>query len=56
MQEPIHPVDPEMLNALIPVILAWVLMWISIDFGLWEKFFTVITSWDLHGVMGLWGE
>ncbi len=51
----IHP-DENLKNALIPVIIAWVLLWLSIDFGIFDKFLMVIQEFDLHGVMGLWGE
>ncbi len=50
----IHP-NEDLKAALIPVIVAFILLWLSIDFGLWDKFM-VITTWDLHGVMGLIGE
>jgi len=51
----IHP-DEDLKAALIPVIVAVILLWLSVDFGLWDKFFLVVTEWDLHGVMGLIGE
>jgi len=54
MQE-IHPADLDMKMALIPVILAVVFLWFSVDYGVWEKFLVKV-EWLIHGVMGLWGE
>ena len=52
MQE-IHPADVEMLSALIPMAVSVVLLFLSIHFGLWDKFILAVGQFDLHGVMGL---
>ena len=50
----IHP-DEDLRMALIPVIVAAVLLLVSLHFGMWDKFF-VDVNWAVHGVMGLWGD
>ena len=57
--EPIHPNTDEYACV---VALQWVLLFLIVTFaisvmlGFWDKFLAVIQEWDLHGVMGLWGE
>lgn len=53
--EPIHPADADLKTALIPVIVAVVLLYVSFEFGDWDKFMVVV-EWVVNGVMGLWGE
>ncbi len=52
----IHPADEDLKLALIPVIVAVVLVWVSYEFGHWDKFFVEGIEWIVNGVMGLWGE
>jgi len=55
MQE-LHPADEDMKLALIPVVVAVVLLYVSFEWGHWDKFFVDTVEWIVNGVMGLWGE
>ncbi len=52
----LHPADEDLKLALIPVIVAVVLLYVSFEFGHWDKFFVEGVQWVVDGVMGLWGE
>lgn len=43
MQE-IHP-DVDLKAALIPVILAWVFLLVSVEVGIWDKFIATAVEW-----------
>jgi hypothetical protein len=43
MQE-VHP-DVDLKAALIPVILAWVFLLVSVEFGIWDKFLETAVAW-----------
>ncbi len=51
----LHP-DEDLKLALIPVIVAVVLLYVSLEWGHWDKFFVEGVQWVVDGVMGLWGE
>ncbi len=55
VMQSIHP-DEDLKLALIPVIVAVVLLYVSLEWGHWDKFFVEGVQWVVDGVMGLWGE
>jgi len=56
VMQSLHPADEDLKLALIPVIVAVVLLYVSFEWGHWDKFFVETVDWIVNGVMGLWGE
>jgi hypothetical protein len=45
MSEVVHPADVEVIHALVPVVVAIVLLLVSVHFGMWDKFLEVAVGY-----------